>query len=176
MEIQKVFKFCPRCGSQFGNKDNLLKCPACGLSFYINPKPCTAVVMINEKGEYLLVKRAVEPGKGLWDLPGGFVEENETFEENARREVYEELGIDLSNQLHYTGSHTEPYSFQGVNYPTLAVCFVCKFPRGTKPKPADDVAEYKFFSPKSLPTESFAFEAMKRDFADVALFLKKNRI
>jgi ADP-ribose pyrophosphatase YjhB (NUDIX family) len=52
-----------------------LACANCSLSYYLNPKPCTAVILVNDKGEYLLVERAVDPVKGYWDLPGGFVEE-----------------------------------------------------------------------------------------------------
>lgn len=171
----QAFKFCPRCGSNFENLKTHLKCPSCGLSFYINPKPCTAIILVNDKGEYLLVKRALEPAKGYWDLPGGFVEENESLEESARCELREELGVEI-DALHYVGSTTELYSFQKVTYSTVAACFVAKFPDNAKLKAADDVASYKFFVPNKLPLDQLAFESMKNDFEAAKRFLKSNEI
>ncbi len=52
-----------------------------------------AALVKNEKGELLLVKRAVEPAKGKWGLPGGFIEIDETVEEAALRELKEETGL-----------------------------------------------------------------------------------
>jgi NADH pyrophosphatase NudC (nudix superfamily) len=87
----------------------------------------------------------------------------------------EELGIKIGD-LHYVGSHTEPYLFQGVTYQTLAACFVGKFPEDAKPEPADDVADFKFFKPDSLPTDKFAFDAIKKDFQDATRFFKQHKI
>ncbi|OGL37522.1 hypothetical protein A3E49_03825 [Candidatus Saccharibacteria bacterium RIFCSPHIGHO2_12_FULL_49_19] len=177
MKIKEAFRFCPRCGSPFQPRENYLECNRCGLHFYFNPKPCTAIALINDRGEYLLVKRAVDPGKGLWDLPGGFVEEGETFEENAVREVQEELGLSIKQgDLKYVAAHTEPYLFQDIEYLTLAACFVAKYPDGESPKPADDVADFHFFKPGGLPTDKFAFAAMHKDFEAIGKFLKTNKL
>ncbi|MBI4034695.1 NUDIX domain-containing protein [Candidatus Saccharibacteria bacterium] len=154
-----------------------LHCPKCGLDTYFNPKPCTAVILVNDTGEYLLTKRAFEPAKGAWDFLGGFIEGAETFEANAVREVEEELGLIINEgSLHYVASHTEPYDFQDVEYPTIAVLFVAKFPAGAKPRPADDVANYKFFAPDELPYDQLAFKAMRKDLALVKDYLSKNRL
>jgi thiamine-phosphate pyrophosphorylase len=89
--------FCPRCGEKLEkrlveNRDRDC-CPVCQLVVYENPVPATAVVIFNERGELLLVKRGQEPGKGKWCLPGGFQETGETPEECALRELHEETGI-----------------------------------------------------------------------------------
>jgi ADP-ribose pyrophosphatase YjhB (NUDIX family) len=131
--------------------------------------------MINKNGDYLLVERAVEPAKGYWDFPGGFVEENETFEENARREMKEELGIVLG-ELTYIGSITAPYLFQGVIYPTIAVIFITELLEGTTLKPDDDVASYAMFAPGKLPMDKLAFPEIKNTFKLVAEYLKNHKI
>ncbi len=175
MDIAKTYKICPRCGNRFKQKSTHLQCQSCGLSLYLNPKPTTTVVMVNKSGEYLLVERAVEPAKGYWDFPGGFVEENETFEENARREMKEELGTELG-ELTYIGSITAPYLFQGVIYPTIAVIFITELLEGTTLKPDDDVASYAMFAPGKLPMDKLAFPEIKSTFKLVAEYLKSHKI
>ena len=67
-------------------------CPNCCAVHYENPKP-TATLICPRKGEILLVKRAANPGKGLWGLPGGFIERGETPEMGAQRELLEETNL-----------------------------------------------------------------------------------
>jgi len=71
-----------------------LVCPACGWVNYENPIPSSAALVRNEKGEILLVKRGVEPGRGKWALPSGFIEIEETPEEACLRELKEETGLE----------------------------------------------------------------------------------
>jgi len=143
-----------------------MECPQCGLHFYQNPKPCTAVVLQNDAGEYLLVERAVEPKKGYWDFPGGFVEAGETFEESAIREVKEELGVTLQD-LKYLGTYTDKYDYRGLIYDTLSVAYVGKIPLGQKIKVDDDVAGYKFFKKNELSKTKVAFVSMNKIIADL---------
>lgn len=173
MEITEIYKFCPRCSHELKPKEGFKKCPSCNLSLYFNPKPCVVVALINKSGEVLLAKRGIEPAKGFWDLPGGFVELNETFEENARREIKEELGIEVGH-LHYIASHVEPYLFQGLIYPTLAACFIAQIPPDVHPRAADDVSEFRFFAPNAMPVNKFAFKSMHKDIAAADKFLTKN--
>jgi len=175
MEMIEAYKFCPRCGANFERKDDLLQCNKCGLSFYINPKPTTTVILVNDNGEYLLTKRAFDPGKGLWDFPGGFVEHSETFEQNAQRELREELNIEIG-QLHYIGSVSVPYLFQEVNYATLSVVFISKFLKNAEPRPGDDVSSYQFFAPDKVPMDKLAFPAMRTNLEQAEDFLKNNRL
>ena len=54
-----------------------MSCHACGLQEYANPAPTASAVIEDGAGRLLLARRAGEPGKGLWDLVGGFIDEGE---------------------------------------------------------------------------------------------------
>ena len=68
-------------------------CPRCSRFYYSNPVPAACCFLTNEAGELLLVQRSVEPRRGMWTLPGGFVELGETTDEAALRELREETGL-----------------------------------------------------------------------------------
>ncbi len=96
----KEKRFCPYCQHKLSKKviedRQRLYCPQCQSPLYENPTPATAAVFFNEQDEVLLVKRKVEPKKGQWCLPGGFVEMEETPEECCLRELKEETNLNGS--------------------------------------------------------------------------------
>lgn len=83
------FKFCPVCGSNHFEINNIKskKCKDCGFSYYLNPSSATVALILNSKEELLAVRRKKDPAKGALDLPGGFVDMDETGEEGIAREV-----------------------------------------------------------------------------------------
>ena len=90
-------EFCSNCGdkNKFGEKDGNKRyfCSECQQIHYENPKP-TATLVCPKNKKILLVKRAKNPGKGLWGLPGGFIEKGESPETAAKRELKEETALD----------------------------------------------------------------------------------
>lgn len=88
---------CPRCAT---TDEQPLTCDRCGWRWYSNPKPAAAVLLERQadgdaEPAVLLLKRAVEPGFGAWDMPAGYLDPGESFEMAARRETREESGIDV---------------------------------------------------------------------------------
>ncbi len=69
-------------------------CGTCGFVAYRNPKVVTGSV-VKDAGRVLLCRRAIEPRRGFWTLPAGYMELGETVEEAARREAWEEARADL---------------------------------------------------------------------------------
>lgn len=113
------YRYCPMCGLSLTTKclhgDVKLRqvCEHCGFVRYVNPLPVVGTIPVFE-GKVLLCRRAIEPRKGYWTLPAGFMEGYETLKEGAARETLEETGshvaidrlfsiIDVpeANQIHF---------------------------------------------------------------------------
>jgi ADP-ribose pyrophosphatase YjhB (NUDIX family) len=92
-----AWNYCGICGARLVEADDGQSlrphCPGCRRFYYRNPVPAACLFVRNEAGHLLLAQRAVEPAKGCWTLPGGFVELGETTEEAALRELLEETGL-----------------------------------------------------------------------------------
>jgi len=90
---------CTNCGGPLalgpipGEERPRLACAACGHIAYVNPRLVVTAIPITQAGEVLLLRRGLEPGRGLWAQPGGFLEVDETPTEGAIRETLEETGL-----------------------------------------------------------------------------------
>ncbi len=121
------FKFCPSCASNhFTFLDNRrFLCDDCGFTYYHNIAAAVAIVFTFED-KVLFTVRNVEPDKGKWDLPGGFIDPNETAEEAACREIKEELGIEIStSELKYITTSPNNYLYKNVPYRTMDIFYEC---------------------------------------------------
>lgn len=89
------FHYCPQCGKKALKGDGRrIACSTCGFVFYFNTASAVAGI-VQKDDSVLLVTRAKEPQKGKLDLPGGFVDHQETAEHALQREIREELNIGL---------------------------------------------------------------------------------
>ena len=79
-----------------GDDRERLSCPDCGFIYYENPKVVVGAVVHGEDGRILLCRRAIQPRKGFWTLPAGYLELNETVEDGVRREAWEEARARLA--------------------------------------------------------------------------------
>jgi ADP-ribose pyrophosphatase YjhB (NUDIX family) len=84
--------FCHFCGTPLGDGPYPRTCGGCGAQIWANPIP-VAVALVPIDGGLLVIRRAIQPGLGKLALPGGFVEEQETWQAGCAREVREETGI-----------------------------------------------------------------------------------
>jgi 8-oxo-dGTP diphosphatase len=152
------YRYCPRCASPLarvceGDRPRM-KCPACGFVHYRNPAPAVGVIII-EKGAVLLVKRRFEPYRGLWVIPSGFIEYDESVRDTAVREVSEETGLSVGlDDLHAVES-----CFDDPRGNTLLVLFRGHIEGGSR-KAGDDAEEARFFPLGDLPP--IAFEAHRK--------------
>ena len=94
--IDATVPLCPHCSTP---AEQPLQCARCGWRWYANPLPAAGVLIERETqdGEpaILLLRRAVEPGFGDWDLPAGYLDPHESMEEAALREAREESGLEV---------------------------------------------------------------------------------
>lgn len=117
-------------------------CPACGR--YENRAVTIDAVIINDK-KVLLIKRGKEPDKGLWGVPGGYVDWDETAEDTVKREVKEETNLDV-NKVTLIGVSSSPK-----RHPKQAINIVYKVETEGQPKHGDDAQDLKWFDLDSLP-------------------------
>lgn len=95
MKKMQPHKHCHFCGAAYTHLDGYPRaCPTCGEMFWSNPIP-VAVVAVKMEDGVLIIQRGIEPARGKWALPGGFLETGETWQQGACREVLEETGFEL---------------------------------------------------------------------------------
>lgn len=91
--------FCPRCGVEHTFESYPKECLSCNHITYINPIP-VAVILCEVKGKgFVLIRRGIEPRLGFLALPGGYVDQAESAEDAARRELFEETGINYDGDF-----------------------------------------------------------------------------
>lgn len=150
-------EYCAYCGSRLtgmidSSGHRFSVCERCNAHFYENPVPATALVIPNEtNSEIVLVKRAVEPCKGHYSLPGGFMEIGETPDECAVREMHEETNL-VGKVDRLLGVATQ---FSPQYKSVLLVGYVMSIVDG-KVSPSDDAGEAEFFPLESLPPVAFS--------------------
>ncbi|HEY3320234.1 MAG TPA: NUDIX domain-containing protein [Planctomycetota bacterium] len=162
-ELIDAFRFCPRCGREglrpMADKKSL-KCVPCGYQHFINSVLAAGVFITDEQGRLLLIRRLKEPSKGKLGLPGGFSDPYESAETVARREVLEEINIELG-PLRYLTSYPNRYEFQGLIYSTVDIFFAASPISLTPLKALDDVAEIVFIRPRDVDPQELAFESLR---------------
>ena len=147
------WRTCPRCQESLEHEDTSVRCPACGFSAYANPAPTASAIVLDERGRVLLARRAADPGKGRWDLLGGFIDEDEDPLGALRREFHEEIGIEIEPG-EFVGGFPDRYGEVGP--PTLNFYWTARI--SGEPEPSDELAELRWFEPTALPPpEEFAF-------------------
>jgi ADP-ribose pyrophosphatase YjhB (NUDIX family) len=141
------WRFCPRCGVEGEHRSDHFECPACGHVVWANPAPAVQA-LVERDGRLLLGRRAYDPSAGLWDLPGGFLEENEHPLDALVRELREETGLEIEPR-EFVGVWMEP-GYQGRT--VLCLTWDARVLDGVE-RPADDVVELAWFAPHELPAD-----------------------
>ncbi|HCO68794.1 MAG TPA: DNA mismatch repair protein MutT [Dysgonomonas sp.] len=157
-----LFKYCPICGSDrfVINNFKSKRCENCGFVYYFNPSSATVAVIINDKNEILVATRANEPAKGTYDLPGGFVDMNETAEEAVVREVEEETGLKIQS-VQYLFSIPNLYMYSGFEVETTDMFFLCKVQGNFDFTAHDDVSELRFIPLSELDPTKFGLRSVR---------------
>jgi ADP-ribose pyrophosphatase YjhB (NUDIX family) len=129
--------------------DRLLSqtCASCGATHFRNAKPCAGAIVVRD-GRVLLGRRAVDPARGSWDIPGGFVDPWELPHATAIREVREETGLHIRLVRLLT---IVIDTYQDRDY-TLNLYYLAE-PTTDTEAPADDLMELRWFAADELPTD-----------------------
>jgi ADP-ribose pyrophosphatase YjhB (NUDIX family) len=150
-------RFCPLCGALLAreavppDQREQAVCSRCRFVFYLNPKVVAGTIP-EQDGRVLLTRRSINPGRGLWTYPGGFVDYGETVSDAAVRETLEETGlhVELSSLLNV-------YSLPGA---PVIVVYRARVTGGTlTPCAENDLLEW--VAPAAIPWEALAFPSTR---------------
>lgn len=160
-------KFCPQCGNESLQWDNEKKwnCKDCNFVLYHNCAAAVAV-LIRFEDEILLTRRNQNPAIGKLDLPGGFTDPKESAEETCRRELEEEMGVNIDiDKLEFIMSVPNIYHYKGIDYNTLDMIFV--YPVDDKfdvQLEKSEISEIVWLKKEELKLEDIAFESQRKFF------------
>jgi NADH pyrophosphatase NudC (nudix superfamily) len=166
MENKDILKYCPRCGgaATLDGGSRKIVCGACGFRIYLNTAAAVAGLIFDEEARLMTVRRNREPRRCLLDLPGGFVDFNETAEEALAREVSEELGVTVS-AIKYCKSIPNKYLYGDVLYHTLDIFLTCRIDDGIDPNTIrvnEEIQEIVYKRPQDISEAEIAFDSMKK--------------
>jgi len=161
--LSDVWQYCPYCGSKSfrAGNENYMQCDTCHKRYYINASGAVACIIENPEREILLSRRAFDPAKGMLDLPGGFVNLDETAEDAVRREIKEELNLETTT-IQYIGSSHNRYLYGDMTYFTLDLGFKCLVTDFTNMRVADDVDGYVFLPYHQINLQEICFPSIRK--------------
>jgi ADP-ribose pyrophosphatase YjhB (NUDIX family) len=162
MRPSEFFQHCPRCGRRQGERraGPAFRCEACGFVYYFNPAIAAAAFIVRPDQATLFIRRAREPAKGKLAIPGGFIDIGEMAEAALRREVLEEVGLEL-HSLDYLCSHPNDYHYQDVTYPVLDLFFVGEVRDAGAVAALDGVESYCWLRPEQVDVSDIAFPSIQ---------------
>jgi len=121
-----------------------------------------AGIATDPDGQVLLLVRANDPGKGMFGLPGGFVDPGETAEEALQREVLEEVELEVTS-YHYLVSYPNEYNYRGFILPVTDLFFVVEVRSFDTMSLADgEISSWNFCHPTKRELKRMAFESNRR--------------
>jgi 8-oxo-dGTP diphosphatase len=152
----ELYKFCPQCGGRLEKR--LLKatepprlvCTACGYVFYLDPK-LSVITTLNDG--VVMVRRAIQPGYGLWVVPGGFVDMGEVVEDALVRETREETLLTV-RPVKLLNIYSYP------NHRTVIAAYVTEYVSGVLTA-GDETLEARVFKLTEIPWPELAFSSTK---------------
>jgi ADP-ribose pyrophosphatase YjhB (NUDIX family) len=148
--------YCSRCGAELrfgsveGEDRDRLACSACGQVAYVNPRLVVTTIPVTDDGKVVLLRRGIEPGRGSWAQPGGFLEVDETVTEAAIRETFEETGLTVVPG-EIVGLYTR------LEAAVVVIAFEARVTAGS-PTPNPEALEIQEFDPEDIPWSGIAFK------------------
>ena len=159
--MSRKFRFCPYCAGPIGEavRFNALRpvCSACGFVQFYDPK-VAVIALVLYRGRVLLVQRAVDPAKGKWSLPGGYMDADEKPQEAIQRELRQEVGL----AVHITGL-LDIYPLNADEGAPIGIVLVYQATPADSPEipfVADDAQAAGWYGPEDIPAD-LAFDSTR---------------
>ena len=155
-----TLRFCPLCGGTLAQRvvppdsREHPACVGCGFVYYLQPKIVACTIPVRD-GRVLLTRRAIDPARGLWTFPGGYVDWGEDVGDAARRETLEEVRLPVRLE-----ALLGLYSYPGA--PVVVAVWIAEVPPDLEPVPsAAEVLEAGYFAPGDIPWDALAFPSTR---------------
>jgi ADP-ribose pyrophosphatase YjhB (NUDIX family) len=152
---EAAYRFCPSCAGALeprvlkaGDPERLV-CTRCGSVLYLDPKVAVGTIIRTTDARLVLVRRAIEPGYGLWVFPGGYVDRGEEITAAAIREAREEAGLEVR-----LDGLVNIYSYPG--RPLIIVVYAASIVGGELCTD-EECLEAGLFTPDEIPWDELAF-------------------
>lgn len=148
-------RFCGLCGAEMRLREVLPDrrrykvCVSCGFVNFPGPKLVAAALVV-DAGRVLLLRRGLMPRIGYWTFPGGYVEIDETADQGAIRETWEEVGMHVTLGA-LIGLFSDPAD------PIAAVAVYLAKPGAEAPALSEEATEVRYFAPDQIPWADLAF-------------------
>jgi NAD+ diphosphatase len=137
-------QYCGRCGgpNESHGSDRALVCRDCGIHAY--PRISPSIIVLIHKGDQVLLARNHRFPEGMYSTLAGFVEPGESIEGTLRREVFEEVGVNV-HELEYLGSQSWPFPN------SLMLGFHAEYHSGEIVLQEEEIADARWFNVSDLP-------------------------
>jgi ADP-ribose pyrophosphatase YjhB (NUDIX family) len=161
MQPASLFKYCPQCGQPRteGRPLQPFACEFCGFQYYFNPCLAVAAILLGPDDRALFIRRAKEPAKGKLAVPGGFVDIGETAERALRREIREEVNLEVGPP-EFLCSALNAYLYRSVTYPVIDLFFVCRAVAVDRVAALDGVESFSWLKPTEVDYGQIAFPSI----------------
>jgi len=150
-----MLRNCSRCGGALsygavdGEDRERHRCADCGFVTYVNPRLVVTTLPVTDKGELVLIRRAIPPGYGAWAQPGGFLESDETVLQGAIRETLEETRL-IVEPTRIVGIYSRPQAA------VVVVAYEARIVAGEM-SPTPESLEVRAFSVEAIPWDDLPF-------------------
>ena len=160
---EPAYRFCPACGGPLAARTLKAGEPprmacVCGFVHYLDPKVAVGTIIRAADDRLVLVRRAIEPGYGLWVFPGGYVDRGEQILDAAVREAREESGLDVRiDRL------VNIYSYAGAT--PIIIVYTATIVAGELCAD-DECLEARLFHADEIPWHALAFRSTREALRD----------
>lgn len=153
--------YCPQCGNAalVTFDDKLYGCSRCGYTYFHNTAAAASAIIWHGT-EVAWITRARDPGEGLLDLPGGFVDGSESLEQAVVREAFEEIGVALDTPR-YLFSVPNRYDFHNITYCTVDAFFAFEITQRPAFEPNEEASALTWLEPRAVDPGRLAFHSAR---------------
>lgn len=165
MNDDSAFRFCMACGAPLAHRvikagdPPRLACQRCDFIWYPDPKVAVGTIIRTGDDGIVLVRRAIQPGYGLWVFPGGYIDRGEHLEDGAIREAREECGLEVELE-----GLLNVYSYRGKT--PVIIVYLARATSGTLHAADSESLEARVFANDAIPWDSLAFESTHQALRD----------